>query len=481
MFFIGPVRVGTIHDWVPSSGSVVSWHPSPAARAKAAEAPISSVPPSYMQAQHLHGYADQVAKGLDYSRLLIATCDVAGQCDIRAMTYIINTHLRRHDTYRSWFEYDDTKNGAKNLVRHTISDSADIEFVPTDRGTMTLPDLHDRVLATPDPFQWDCFSFGIVQGDDHFSFYTSVDHLHMDATFAIVMVTEFHMMYAALVGGGPPVPLPDAGSYDEFCLRQHREVSTLTVESPQVRTWIEFGENNNKSLPVFPLPLGDPSKPCSGAILTQQLLDEQQVARFESACVAAGARFSGGVFACAALTEHEITGTPTYYGLTPSDTRSTPTDFVTLGWFTGMIPITVPVAGASFGDTARVAQSCFDAGTDLANVPWDRVVELAPWLNRPPPNFPVINYIDGGVAPFSGVFSSLLEGLNLGIWFDGRYSYQFCVFVNRMENETAMTVLFPDNPVARESVTRYLQVMRSWYVRVADGQDAIALNNADRA
>ena len=88
---------------------------------------------------------------------------------------------------------------------------------------------------------------------------------------------------------------------------------------------------------------------------------------------------------------------------------------MTPGWFTGLIPITVPVAGASFGDTARAAQSCFDAGTDLANVPCDRVVELAPWLNRPRPNFPVINYIDGGVAPLSGVFSSLLEGLNIGI------------------------------------------------------------------
>ena len=58
-----------------------------------------------MQAQHIRGYDDQKAKGLDYSRLMIVSCDAPGRCDIRAMSYVINAHLRRHDTYRSRFEY----------------------------------------------------------------------------------------------------------------------------------------------------------------------------------------------------------------------------------------------------------------------------------------------------------------------------------------------------------------------------------------
>ena len=463
--FVGPVRVGRIQDWSPGTGSVVSWHPSQAARAKARQAPLSAVPASYMQAQHLRGYSEQRAQGLDYSRLVIATYDMTGRCDIRAMTYIINAHLRRHDTYRSWFEYHD----AKHIVRHTIPDPADIEFVPTEHGEMTLAELRNHILTTPNPLQWDCFSFGMIQRSDHFTIFTSVDHLHMDAMIASVLVTEFQTMYPTLVGGGAPVALPDVGSYDDYCVRQHQEASALTVESPQVRTWIEFAENNNGTLPTFPLPLGDPSVPCGGNVLTEQLMDDSQTARFESACIAAGARFSGGVFACAALAEHEMTGAQTYYGLTPIDTRKLPTEFLTVGWFTGLMPITVPGAGTSFGDAARAAQRCFDAGTDLANVPWDRVLELAPWLRRPGPNFPVINFIDAGVAPLSGVFTSLIKRLNFGVWLDGRYSYQFCIFVSRMETETVMTVLFPDNPVARESVARYLQVMKSWYARVADG------------
>ena len=71
------------------------------------------------------------AVGRDFSFPLILSWDIAGQCDIRAMTYVLNSHLRRHDTYHSWFEYED----AERIVRHTIADPADIEFVPTVHGT----------------------------------------------------------------------------------------------------------------------------------------------------------------------------------------------------------------------------------------------------------------------------------------------------------------------------------------------------------
>ena len=56
---------------------------------------MSPVPPGYMQAQHIRGFSDYAAKGLDYSRLMIASYDSPGQCDVRTMTYVINAHVRR--------------------------------------------------------------------------------------------------------------------------------------------------------------------------------------------------------------------------------------------------------------------------------------------------------------------------------------------------------------------------------------------------
>lgn len=86
------------------------------------------------------------------------------------------------------------------------------------------------------------------------------------------------------------------------------------------------------------------------------LLDPAQTERFESACNAAGARFVGGLFACLAQVEHELTGALTYYGLTPRDSRNATDNFMTQGWFTGLIPITVPIGAASFTEAAGSAR-----------------------------------------------------------------------------------------------------------------------------
>jgi 2'-acyl-2-O-sulfo-trehalose (hydroxy)phthioceranyltransferase len=463
---IGPVDLSSVNEWEPTPGTLVSWQPSAASLAKALAAPASAVPPSYVQTRHLRSFSDQAARGLEHSRLLIASVEVSGRCDLRAMTYVINAHLRRHDTYRSWFEYQD----ADHIIRHTIADPADIEFVPTEHGEMTSDALREQVVATPDTLQWDCFSFGVVQRADRFTFYASIDHLHADGQFVGVGLMEFQTMYAALVMGDPPVGLGQAGSYDDYCVRQRKYTSAMTVDTPEVREWINFAEKNNGTFPEFPLPLGDPSVPCGGDLLSVMLLDEKQTDRFESACTAAGGRFIGGIFACIAIAIHELTGADTYFGITPKDTRSSQADLTTQGWFTGQIPVTVPVAGSSFNEIARIAQTSFDSGADMAKVPFERVVELAPSLKRPQPLFSLVNFFDAQVSPLS-MMTKLFAGLNVGAYSDGRTTYPLSTMVGRFD-ETTASALFPDNPVARESVTQYLGALKAVCVRIADGDAA---------
>jgi hypothetical protein len=205
------------------------------------------------------------------------------------------------------------------------------------------------------------------------------------------------------------------------------------------------------------------------AMITETLLDAEQTERFESACTAAGARFIGGLFACIALVEHEFTGAVTYYGLTPRDTRRTSENFMTQGWFTGLVPITVPIAAASFGEAAWAAQTSFDSDLSLAKVPYYRVLELAPWLDWPPPNFPVTNFLHGGAAPLNAVLTAEVGGAkNIGIYSDARYSYQLTIYIFRYGEGTIMAVMHPDNPIALKSVTRYVEAMKSAFTRVAD-------------
>lgn len=459
---IGPLDVSTINEWEPAPGNLISWHPAASSRAKALEAPVSVVPPSYVQARHLRSFAEQAARGLDHSRLLIASVEVPGRCDLRAMSYVINAHLRRHGTYRSWFEYHD----AHRIVRHTVTDPADIEFVATEHGARTTAELREHVVSTPDSLQWDCFSFGVVQRPDRFTFYASIDHLHADGQFVGMGLMEFQTMYAELIAGNLPVDLPPAGDYDDFCLRQREYTAALTAESPEVRAWADFAEVNNGTFPEFPLPLGDPGMPCAGDLMSMRLLDRQQTERFESACVAAGARFIGGMFACIALAIHELTGAEIYFGITPKDTR-TEDDLTTQGWFTGQVPVTVPIAELSFNDIARSAQASFDSGAELAKVPFERVVELVPSLHSPPPLFSMVNFFDAQVSPLS-MMAKLFKGLTVGAHSDGRVTYPLITMVGRFD-ETAAGVLFPATPVARDSIARYLRATKSVCARIADG------------
>lgn len=465
----GSVKVGTIDDWIVGAGSVVSWHPSAASLEKARQAPVSAVPASYMQAQHLRGFCEFGARGLDYSRLVAGSWDRPGRCDIRTLTHIINAHLRRHDTYRSWFEYD----GMDRVVRHTIAHPVDIEFVPTALGEMTQKEWQNHILDTPSPLDWDCFSFGVIQRADHFTFYVIVDHIHTDPTMLGLLYMEIYLMYEALTKGAAPISLPPAGSYEDYCVRHRKFTSALTLDSSEVRSWITFAENNGGTLPDFPLPLGDPSMSCGGDVIVEQLMDRQQTTQFESACVVAGARFSGGLFAATALAQHQLTGAETYYGLTPTDNRSTPADFMTTGWFTGVIPFAVPIDPTSFGTTARAAQVSFDSNTELAHVPFDRVLELAPWLRRPGPAFTMLNYMDGGLPPLSAVVASQLNGAKAGAYIDGRTPAHLYLSVGRLFDETSIAVFFPNNPVARESVIRYVEAMKSVCIHVAEGRQVV--------
>lgn len=463
------IELAPIHEWTDAPGAHVSWGPSAATLARAQQAPVSAIPASYQQEQHIRSYREHLARGTEMARLTILSWNIDGQCDVRAMTYVINAYLRRHDTYRSWFEIVDHD----RVVRRTIPSPGDVKFAPTRHGEKTSDAWREHVLTTPGPLQWDCFRFGIVQRGDHFTFYMSVDHVHVDATFMSLLFVEIHMMYAAVVAGEAPIPLAEAGSYDDYCIRQRQFTSKLTVDSPQVREWIAFADRNGGTLPRFPLPLGDLSVPCEGDLATFELMDEKQSDRFEAACTAAGARFIGGVFACAAMAEHQLTGSATYHTITPTSTRTTAAEMMTTGWFTGTVPVTVPVTPYSFTDTVRAAQESFDSNLRLGFVPFDRVLELAAdefGLRTPEPGVPMISYLDATVAPLSPDIVAQWNLMGGRIYSEMGAAKQIGMWINRFGTGTSVTVAFPNNPVARESVAEYMAAMKSAFVGVAEGR-----------
>ena len=155
------VALGNISGWQPSDGPVTTWMASPAAREAARAARRSDLPPTYQRAQHLRKAYNGKAAGRQLPRLMVVAWDIPGVCDIPAMTAAINAHVRRHDAYHDWFEFDDGV-----FVRRMIDDPEVIDFVPVDFGHMNAEEVRTHALTTtPETLEWDCFTFGIVQHD----------------------------------------------------------------------------------------------------------------------------------------------------------------------------------------------------------------------------------------------------------------------------------------------------------------------------
>ncbi|OBI13512.1 acyltransferase [Mycobacterium sp. E2327] len=474
------VTLGNINGWQPGDGTVITWAASAAARAAARTARRSGLAPTYQRSRHLRAAFEAKKTGTALPRLMVVAWDVPGVCDIAAMTATINAHVRRHDAYHDWFEFD-----GGVIVRRMIEDPDVIGLVPTDFGHMDSEQIRAHALTTtPETLEWDCFTFGIVQHAEHFTFYASVDHLHMDGMSAGLIFFDINVMYEQLSQGGTdasegPV-LPGIASYRSYAARQREQVASLTESSPGIRDWIEFARDTRGDWPSFPLPVGDTEAGTKagtkGTFLTVDLLDAAGTEAFEIACHAADARFSGGVLACAALAEHEFTGTETYHGFTAYDTRTPGVDSMTVGWFANLVPVTVPIGAATFAEATRAAQKSYDDAKHLADVPVERALALGARQGVTPPTARamMVSFMDFRKIPAATLF----EQANFGTYADNLSHGGINLWINRQNDKTTATISFPDNATARKSVHRYLAALTQAFAyavnTTSDWVDAVA-------
>lgn len=459
------VALGNINEWQPPHGPVTMWTATPTSFEAARAAGRSDIAPSYQQAQHLWAAYHGKAMNRPLPRLMVVAWDIPGACDTLAMTAAINAHVRRNDTYHSWFEFEDGV-----IVRRAIEDPEAIDFVPVAFGHMTTEKVRTHVLTTtPGTLEWGCFTFGVVQHTDHFSFYASVDHLHIDGRSAGLIFLDIHLMYQELSQGHKPAPLPQVSSYADYAARQREKVASLSLSSPEIKDWIAFARDTDGDWPRFPLPLGDTWASSKGDLLTVELLDATDTESFDAICVAAGARFMGGVLACTALAEREFTGKDTYHGFAARDTRTPGIDEMTVGWFARLVPVTVPTASGSFSEAAQAAQKSFDAGKDIADVPVERVFELAPPddLGIKSPTSPpmMLSFLDFRKIPLAELWTQT----NFGTYGDNLSHGGINMWINRQAANTTATISFPDNAIARESVHRYIATLVRVFARVVEG------------
>lgn len=452
------VDFGFFDDWNPRSGRITAWAPTNVTRTAVAAAPSHSSPPSYAQREYLRTAHRNSGMRARTSRLCMFVFDVPGRPDIDALTRTFTAFTRRHDTFWSRFEVS-----ADQSVRRYVVAPERIELAPTDHGIFEDIDaIRDFVQdSTPDARSWDCFGFGVIERPESFTMYAAVDHLHTDGVGQALTCMDLLLLYSGELSGIAATPTPVDGHLD-YCARELATNQALSLESPQVVTWRELLRRNGNAMPSFPLPLaaGNESGYSRGAQLTMPLLTGDDAIRFEAVCEQHGGRFLGGLLTVMALAEHELTGAERYFVLTPANTRATPGEAGSIGWYTNLVPVATDLpADVRFSTLVARSQRAADEARHLTEVSPHRVLDLVGSDLDIAPGWAamMLSFVD--VRKIEGV--EMFDQMNGGMFANRAAPGQVYVWVNRFPDVTTLSLLFPDTVVAHDSVERYVKIFSS--------------------
>jgi hypothetical protein len=73
----------------------------------------------------------------------------------------------------------------------------------------------------------------------------------------------------------------------------------------------------------------------------------------------------------------------------------------------------------------------------------------------------MVNYMDAGLPPLSAIVASAMNGANATAHTDGRSPAFMYSTVFRLFDEASILVTYPNNPIARASVRRYTEALKS--------------------
>ncbi|WP_288048488.1 hypothetical protein [Nocardia sp.] len=156
--------------------------------------------------------------------------------------------------------------------------------------------------------------------------------------------------------------------------------------------------------------------------------------------------------------------------MTPISTRGTLAELGSVGWYATLIPVAFPIgANTSFARAVVAAQRAYESGLRLTTVSFHRVLELVPddagisvrsgWSN------PMLSYVDA--REFAG--SEFFDVARGGVYANRAAAEEVLMWINRFPTATSLSVIYPDTPVAHDSVDRYVNALRSVFLEVVNG------------
>ncbi|MGU3431576.1 condensation domain-containing protein [Actinomycetes bacterium M1A6_2h] len=404
---------------------------------------VSPVPPSFNQLCHL----DDTGDG---SVWLAATFDIPGHVDEDALARAFTLLITRHGSLRSAFERT-ADGGVRRLLFATDSITLERrEPIRTSTAARTREVLWTALNRECHPFATPAYLLAALDRPDRSTVVCGFDHAYIDAYSVSLIVHDLHRLYRACLAGDT-VDAPTAGDFVDYCAEEWT-ADIVELDDSRMQSWLSFFGRHGNTPPPFPLELGvavGTTHPQAAQI--GHLLGPDATRRFEEFCRANGASLYAGVLSAMAHAVRRLGGGDRLSLLFPLHTRTDERWQSAVGWFTTNAPLDVLTAD-DFVDTVRSTGPALRTALTLGSVPLPQVIEAMGTLNRSRRDVFMVSYVDYRRLPGHEDHRNLVARhiSNVTVADDAQF------WISRTEDGLALRSRFPDTPVAREVVTRFL-------------------------
>ncbi|MFE0749825.1 condensation domain-containing protein [Gordonia sp. NPDC058843] len=447
-----PVPAGTVTIWTPTTGADSSgWQPDPR-------------PFTYDQSASIRRSS---TGEVDENSWLGAIFEIDDELDDDHFESCLRQWLTRHEALLSTADpAADELHGGRRTYRGAHLDVNAEEAGGFDSGDdirELLTEIFDARLA---PTRWPhCVVATVDSSRKGFTVVFAADHVVMDAYSILLSISEIRRLYTS-TRHGVAAEMADVGSHLDFSVHDRAVGLGLTGEHPAVSRWRAFLDSSADA-PGFDLPLVRPHLETRDRARTprQRGISEYVATDHQATFMSSAARASGhgtqtAVFAALAVTLRALTGHDTLRLTMPMHTRSEARYAGSVGWYVGLAPLEVDLAGSqTFDDALTATAGAIDAVRHLPFFPYQRIVELLGTGGEP--EF-VVSYLDirhvPGAAEWDAAHAQILRG-------GSRSDREVYLWIARVPGGITVSARHPGHDPAdasmRDLVATYASVLRA--------------------